>query len=644
MKAEPGLNDGEIALRFTAPGNDDRSVLRPLNGEYLVQYCPVSEGGSPEATWGIDKAQRAFAIRDVNYGHPDRVIVALLGDTQFGFPKGSAEPAVKAIRPTMADLAGLEHDFLAILGDIVQTDRFWGYHHREVIAKATRPIYHIAGNAEKYYGLDRFAKETGCSPSGYRVYVRGIRFIFLSVTAVSGHKTHICHVGEEQMEWLKAELARDRKSSTAVFFHAPLADTTIGSERVREVEMFMHESEDMARLLAENPNVLHFGNGHLHRAYGPTAGPKQFGPYFVRGNVLHVSVGRAPHTCVVEFSRDGITVRVRDNRKKGWKPGWGIKHSLPTTAEPKQLEAQTLAVSGLEPGARYALRLWTEDDAGNVSAASNLVSAIARKLPQAAPGSPEELEAGTSANGVTFSALYRDVNVRDRATHYEIEMERRILRVVDDFGDGDHSGWIFRNMGDLRETDGVLRSRATSNDPHMVTKLDPPADGSVFDTVAVRLRATGNPRRADVYWANQEKRISRHLKMGFGPEEDGELHTYELPVGTHKEWQGKTIRELRLDPGCVAELALEIDHIVLKSRPGRGEMVWRPGPQQLSPVLQGRRAGSLPYTGPRLSDGAPHFWRIRFRDNHGATGPWSAWTPFTSVARTASSRGASSAR
>ena len=432
------------------------------------------------------------------------------------------------------------------------------------------------------------------------------------------------------MEWLRAELTRDRRSSTVVFFHAPLADTTTGSERVREVEMFMYESEDMARLFAENPNVVLFANGHLHRGYGPTAGPKQFGPYLVKGNVLHVSVGRPPHACFVEFSSDGIAVRVRDNRKKVWKPGWGVDHSVPTTVVSKRLESQAVAVSGLEPGAQYALRLWTQDDAGNVSAASNLVSASARQLPQAAPGLPEKLEVRASANGVTFAAVYRDANVRDRATHYEIEVERRILRVVDDFGDGDHSGWIFRNMGNLREADGVLRSRATSSDPHMVTKLEPPADGSTFDTVAVRFRAAGDPRRADVYWANQAKRISRHLKMGFGPEEDGELHTYELPVGTHTEWKDKTIRELRLDPGCVAELDLEIDDIVLKSRPGKGDTVWRSGPQQIAPAPQGQTAGPLAYAGPRLSSGAPHFWRIRFRDNHGATGPWRAWTPFTS--------------
>ena len=227
-----------------------------------------------------------------------------------------------------------------------------------------------------------------------------------------------------------------------------------------------------------------------------------------------------------------------------------------------------------------------------------------------------------------FSACYRDVNIRDRAIAYEIEVERCRLRVVDTFGDGNPSSWSFTHAVDVTEADGLLTAHSATSDPQMLIHLSPPVSGDVFGTILLRLRVPGDARAVELFWGHEARSICREQSMSVAPETHGQLHNYEVPVGKHSQWAGHSIRTLRLDPTASNDHDFAVDSIVLRSRPGAGEPVWRSGsrPCNIHPKDTGKP--HLPYEGPPLVMGVPHFWRIRFTDNHGLKGQWSDWTLF----------------
>ena len=170
---------------------------------------------------------------DVRYVDNDNLVVALMGDPQLHMNPNS----VGHVETAMKDLAAVPHDFLAVLGDLVQNKpEYYKDYGRLVLQRATKPVYSIAGNAELNAGLKAYQECTGL-PLYYTIYRRGIRFIFTSVTAVTGPKTHICCLGEEQLAWLRAELASDTESTTIITFHAPVFETTWRSED-REAHRF----------------------------------------------------------------------------------------------------------------------------------------------------------------------------------------------------------------------------------------------------------------------------------------------------------------------------------------------------------------------------------------------------------------------
>ena len=101
-----------------------------------------------------------------------------MGDPQLHMNPNS----VGYVETAMKDLAEIPHDFLAILGDLVQNNpKYYEDYDRLVLQQAKKPVFSIAGNAELNAGLDAYQRCTGL-PLYYAIYRRGIRFIFTSVT------------------------------------------------------------------------------------------------------------------------------------------------------------------------------------------------------------------------------------------------------------------------------------------------------------------------------------------------------------------------------------------------------------------------------------------------------------------------------
>lgn len=269
---------------------------------------------------------------DVDYAYRDRLVVVLMGDPQLPMTDESEAHVKKA----MGDIKHIKHDFMAVLGDLIQPvggheDKVKRYnlYSNLVLKPATKSVFSISGNADCGMGLDYYQKVTGL-PNHYVVKRRGIRFIFLGTTKMSGAGRHICHVGEEGMHFLEEELDKDKKSTTVLFHHSPVQNTTYMSGKgarntLRAVhkprDMFMGESERMRKLMKDNDNIKMFACGHVHYRYGEKDTDGR-GAYHAEDGVLHVTVGASANdrgSSMVEFRDDSITVRVRDHDKKVWK-------------------------------------------------------------------------------------------------------------------------------------------------------------------------------------------------------------------------------------------------------------------------------------------------------------------------------------
>jgi len=296
------------------------------------------QGFSPFAAAGEAAKIAPPARHDPEFSSVDRnqLVVALMGDPQLHMNPRSLEHAKTA----MDDLADVPHDFLAVLGDLVQNKpEYFADYERIILKPSTRPVYSVAGNAELGAGLDAYQKCTGL-PLYYTIYRRGIRFIFISVTAVTGPKTHICNLGDKQLAWLRRELASDVKSTTVIAFHAPVFETTWHSED-REAtpfpgSMYLKESAEMRAMFAQYPNVRLFVHGHLHHAYGVR---DEFGrgEYCLENGVLHISVGATANnrgSSVLLIGQDKIVAKVRDHANGRWRDEFEFKLPVDTTLKP----------------------------------------------------------------------------------------------------------------------------------------------------------------------------------------------------------------------------------------------------------------------------------------------------------------------
>ena len=319
LSATSGINEGEIDLQFTAPGDDNYSADDTLNGKYYIQYSTNSS-----SAWDYNSAQAEKIIKDVNYGETNKLIVAMIGDPQFGFPSAiDPEPSLSNAVFTMTDLSNVTHDFFIAAGDLIQPNViFWPYFHDTIVGMANRPQYLIAGNAEFYMTLENYVNETGFPIGGYTVEKRGIRFIFLNTTEVSGKTAHICHVGEAQMAWLKNELASNTNITTFIIFHAPVQNSVYLSHEAGE--FYLKESDKMRNIFTNNPNIVFFANGHTHHQY--TAQPDNFGrdSFAVEGNVLYASLPRPPQSFFVDIYNDEIILRPRNSQNKDWGVGGAL--------------------------------------------------------------------------------------------------------------------------------------------------------------------------------------------------------------------------------------------------------------------------------------------------------------------------------
>ncbi len=269
---------------------------------------------------------------------PDQLMVCLLADPQLVM----VPETPRYVELAMNDLSDLDHDFIAVLGDMAQNSaHFYKDYKEAVLDKTDKPLYSLAGNGDVGAGLEAYKEATGL-PLYYSLYRRGIRFIFLSTVQFTGKFNHICHLGYKQTEWLREELKSDTLSTTIIFSHPPIFETTYHSEErdhlVAPGSMYMNESLELREMFRLFHNVRIFAHGHLHYTYG-TKDDFGRGGYFMEGNLLHISVGGTANnkgSSFLIFEKDHITVRVRDHEDQLWKDEYKYSLNVSTTLTVKE--------------------------------------------------------------------------------------------------------------------------------------------------------------------------------------------------------------------------------------------------------------------------------------------------------------------
>ncbi len=261
------------------------------------------------------------------------LVVALMGDPQWGMTPTTPQH----VRTAMDDINTLDHAFLVVLGDCVQNRAVhYSDYLEQVVKRSKRPVYSLPGNGDLGAGLAAYSKATG-HPLYYRITVQGIRFIFTGTTKTTGTHRHICWMGDQQLEWLKKELASDTETTTVVFSHPPVFETTWHSEKRDHLRspgsMYLGESKEMRVLLNTYSNIVLFAHGHLHHRFGVI---DEFGrgDYHQENQVLHVSVGATANgqgSCTLTIDRDGILVKARDHKNKIWRKELEYRLGVKTT-------------------------------------------------------------------------------------------------------------------------------------------------------------------------------------------------------------------------------------------------------------------------------------------------------------------------
>lgn len=128
---------------------------------------------------------------------------------------------------------------------------------------------------------------------------------------------------------------------------------------------------------------------------------------------------------------------------------------------------------------------------------------------------------------------------------------------------GDNEGWLANgDLTDVRVTNGVLRARATGNDPifEYQRKLDVPADP--WDVVEIRLKAD-HDGQAEIFWSNTTTGryggFSQEKSTRFPVTGDNDWHTYRVRPFWHPD--GRIVR-LRFDVYDAASFELDSLRIV----------------------------------------------------------------------------------
>jgi hypothetical protein len=109
-------------------------------------------------------------------------------------------------------------------------------------------------------------------------------------------------------------------------------------------------------------------------------------------------------------------------------------------------------------------------------------------------------------------------------------------------------------------SDGALRFTTTSTDPAVSISLGGGVRSADYSKAEIKLcvKAAAPKGNAQLFWSTGGTNTSEAASISFPIDQDGELHTYTLDLGSQSRWRGR-ISSLRFDPtdSPNAEVALD---------------------------------------------------------------------------------------
>jgi len=200
-----------------------------------------------------------------------------ISDSHIGFDKAANPDAPGTYREAVAKVKALPNkpDFILHTGDISHLSKDGQFADAEdIIGEVGVPVFHVPGEHDmldegggKAY-LDRFGKGT-LGTGWYSFDHDGVHFVAL-VNVANLKPGGMAHIGDDQLAWLKDDLAA-RSSSTpiVVFAHIPMwtvyADWGWGTD-----------DADQALALLRRFGSVTVLNGHIHQIFQKTEGNISF--------------------------------------------------------------------------------------------------------------------------------------------------------------------------------------------------------------------------------------------------------------------------------------------------------------------------------------------------------------------------------
>lgn len=117
------------------------------------------------------------------------------------------------------------------------------------------------------------------------------------------------------------------------------------------------------------------------------------------------------------------------------------------------------------------------------------------------------------------------------------------------------------NITSFQEIGGVLKGTSTTADSQIIQKNFLNMSGSQISTISIRIKANIAITRVQLFWENENGSISSTRTVFQDYTGNGAWQELSFDMSTNVEWQGKTIKGIRIDPTNNTNVAFEIDWI-----------------------------------------------------------------------------------
>lgn len=207
-------------------------------------------------------------------------------------------------------------------------------------AKLHAPFFPITGNHDYFYAdpdisngqlmagsrevqerkLAKFRQTFDLANLSYSKYVGEYLLIFLS----ADHPTFLGGVSDQQLSWLRAELAAHAKSPTIVIFHAPLNNTLRNYRHWINTPGFVAQPvEVIDKILKDNRQVFMWVSGHTHTPPSEESYASAINLY--DGHVTNIHNKDMNRSLIWTNSlylyEDKVVVKTYSHEENDWMPG-----------------------------------------------------------------------------------------------------------------------------------------------------------------------------------------------------------------------------------------------------------------------------------------------------------------------------------